>query len=101
MAYTGIIVFLFTHQFAFSQKGEFYDPVEGSKVLRINFKGNVRQKAVSLSKHIVFFGESKTKIWVRYCFPNSAHSPILTLLILGENILRICRESLNVVFRFL
>ena len=97
MTYTGIIVFLFTHQFVFSQKGEFYDPVKESKVLRFNFNGNVRQKAVNLSKPIAFFGENKTKIWVRYCFPNSAHSPILILLILGESILGMCCESLNLV----
>lgn len=84
MAYTGIVVFLFTHQFVFSQKGEFYDPVNASKVSTINFNGNLRQKAVNLSKPIAFFGENKTKIWVRYCFPNSAESSILILLILVE-----------------
>ena len=84
MVYTGIIIFLFTHQFAFSQKGEFYIPVEKSEVLIDNIDGNVRYKAVNLSKPVNFFGKNVTKIWVRYFFRNSACSPILVSLILGE-----------------
>ena len=67
MVYTGIIVFLFTLQFVFSQKGEFYVPVEGYEVLIDNLDGT-RYKAVNFSKPIDFFGNDVTKMWVRYFF---------------------------------
>ena len=79
MDYTGIVIFLFTHQFVFSQKGEFYMPVEKSEVLIDSVNGSIRHKAVKLSRPIKFFGENVTKIWVRYFCPNSASSTFLIL----------------------
>ena len=61
MYWTTIIGFLFTYQLGsvLSQKGEFYEPLEGkhSKVL-MNDSSKVRSKVVNLTSDINFFGET-------------------------------------------